>query len=258
MGPRDALRASWLVSGRRIRAGFWISIVSGLLGLPAATIVSVLTPLTSTSGAGVTAPDPLLAAVATLTGGLLQALALPVTGLALGFAYRRLRLGDPTALPIPEPPPARQRVAWSVAGGALLVGLLGYGVMTARSFQAGLSSSGLGTVLGGGAPGTITVGTGPPTGLVCQADGAAMSVRVGTSLSWTANLRDPVTAAADGELALIRNGQQLFRSPLGLGTDGGTCLSGSEPLAGLEAGTYRIQVFVDGGLEATGDFTVAP
>jgi hypothetical protein len=102
------------------------------------------------------------------------------------------------------------------------------------------------------------VGKGAPTGVACSVGGPTSSFARGESVHWAARLRSSLAAASDAEVALFLDGSQVFRRPLQLQGSGSECLAGGDPLTGLRAGSYRLELYIDGGLEAEGEFTVRP
>ncbi len=245
---RAALRESWRQSGKRLRAVLWFALAPWALVLP---LWLGALAFEMPGATGTASSSTLSALPANIVVAFVAAVVTPAALIAGAILYRRLRIGNPDALPVPPLAPSVRRAALTVLGAGWILGTGLFLVALGR-----VANLAVGDALA--RLGTVDLLDQAPTASSCAIPAPVTSARSGASLWWVAWTDEPIPANSDVELVILRDGATVRQGRLQVDAAGQSCIYASEPVGTLPPGAYRIELHVDSAYMAGGSFTITP
>jgi hypothetical protein len=237
-GPIGSLRRSWAITRGNVLRLLGLGIVAGAIVLPLGVALGFLSLVTSNQ------------LVTSLVGLVTTAVFTPLGAIILALVY-----GDLTGRPeVPAPRRTGTGAKWAIAGGIVLLGIVGIAV----------SLPGLGdaytriatTAIPAAHRGVILFGTGANPRNGCEPTGTRATFTTSDTIYIGGYFSKAVPTGKTATVTILKDGVEAGSAPISHPSEPVICYYEQNPVTGILPGTYRITVTYAGETIAQGEFTV--
>ncbi|HEY7131503.1 MAG TPA: hypothetical protein VH440_04590 [Candidatus Limnocylindrales bacterium] len=237
-GPIDSLRRSWAMTRGNVLRLLGLGIVAGAVVLPLGVAVGFVSLVSSNQ------------LVTSLLSLVTTAVFTPLGAIILALAY-----GDLTGRPeVPAPRRTSTGAKWAIAGGIVILGLVGIAV----------SLPGLGdaytriatTAIPAANRGVILFGTGANPRNGCEPTDTRATFTTGDTIYIGGYFSKAVPTGQTATVTILKDGVEAGSAPISHPSEPVICYYEQNPVTGILPGTYRITVTYAGETIAQGEFTV--